>query len=159
MKQTVNRARLRAPYSYSGAYSARMRTRLLAMFAVAHCVCAVLCMPLAHADPSGETPFLPTWKLLNNQEKRHFIAGYLQGWRDAAKITEIVINFLEENPADPVASLKRLRALYDLPNANPDTLTVRIDDFFSKTENGAATLSQAITAAQQEPKTGRTLPK
>lgn len=99
----------------------------------------------ASAD-SSESPFLPTWKLLNNQEKRQFLAGYFYGWQDAHKVTDVAIDFIRDNPKTAVESLQRIQNLYDLSGLDPATATQDLDKFFSDPDHAKATLSGAITA-------------
>lgn len=94
---------------------------------------------------AGEEPFLPTWKLLKGSEKTQFIAGYLYGWRDAARVTDAAIEFVKENPTEAVEGLEKIRSLYAGSETTPDVVAREIDAFFSKSENSEATFAQAIT--------------
>jgi hypothetical protein len=111
-------------------------------------------MVLMLASGIGEPPkaqadsFLPTWKLMNDDEKQQFIAGYLQGWRDAASVTDIAISFVKNNPASAVESLEKVKELYDIREIRPSDVTQEIDLFYSDPTNSNAPLSKAITAAR-----------
>lgn len=112
---------------------------------------AVLCLAL-HARSaeaqSGETPFLPVWKMMNSQEKQQFIAGYVQGWRDAQKVTEIAQDYIRQNPNDAVEGLEKIKGLYDLSGLKPEMLVKGIDAFYLEPDHGRAGLSRAISAAK-----------
>jgi len=112
--------------------------------------CAVLFSPLAlpAEDLSSEGSFLPTWKLLNSESKQQFISGYIQGWRDAQRVTEIATSYVKENPSKALDGLQKIQSLYDLGGIKPETMVKAIDAFYSSTENRRATLSQAVNAAK-----------
>ena len=97
---------------------------------------------------SEEIAFLPTWKLLNTQEKQQFVSGYTKGWKDAAQVIDIAISYVEQNPEKAVEGLKSLREVYELGDIRPDTLVQEIDAFYSDPENSKANLSKAVTAAK-----------
>jgi hypothetical protein len=92
--------------------------------------------------------FLPTWKLMSDEEKQQFIAGYLQGWRDAAKVTDIAISFVKSNPQRAIASLEGIKELYNIREIRPSEVTQEIDLFYADPSNSNAPLSKAITAAR-----------
>jgi hypothetical protein len=96
----------------------------------------------------SDDAFLPTWKLLKSAEKSQFIAGYLYGWRDAAKVTGVVIELVKENPKEAVEGLTKLQTLYSMEGLKADVVSNELDAFFSKSENKDATLSQAVTAVR-----------
>lgn len=98
---------------------------------------------------SAEEPFLPTWKLLKNEEKRQFIAGYMYGWRDAARVTDVAIEFVKSNPEQAVEGLEKVKSMYDLSRLRADTVTSELDRFFGDSGNKEATLSQAVTAVRK----------
>lgn len=98
------------------------------------------------AEP--ETAFLPTWKLMKFEEKQHFISGYIQGWIDAARVTDIAIAYVRENPTRAVEGLQSVQRLYDLSAIKPQPLVEEIDAFFAKPVNSNASLSAAVTAAR-----------
>jgi hypothetical protein len=95
-----------------------------------------------------KTAFLPTWKLLNPQEKQQFMAGYLYGWRDASKVTDIALNYVKENPDKAVEGLESIRALYDVSKLNSGGVVREIDGFFQDSDNHDATLMAAISYAK-----------
>ena len=108
-------------------------------------------MALALAFPTfaddSETAFAPTWKLLGTSDKKQFIGGYQQGWKDANKIIDIAINYLETNPEEGARALKSIRSIYDLSRVSPDTLVHGIDLFYADPDNASAPLSKAVTSA------------
>ena len=95
-----------------------------------------------------ESSFLPAWKLLGQQEKQQFISGYLQGWKDAVKILDIVITYVQQNPERAARALQSIKGIYEMPGARPDQLVHEIDVFYSDPANRNAPLSKAITAAK-----------
>ena len=104
---------------------------------------------VAYADDGESSSFSPTWRLLQGQEKQQFVAGYIQGWRDAAKVTDIAISYVRSNPDRAIEGLEGVRALYNLSGMKPAQLVQEIDAFYSDPENGASPLSAAITAARR----------
>jgi hypothetical protein len=95
-----------------------------------------------------KTSFLPTWKLLNPQEKQQFMAGYLFGWRDAAKVTEIAIGYVRENPQKALEGLESIRSLYDVSKVNSSAMAHEVDTFFQDSDNRDASLMAAISYAK-----------
>jgi hypothetical protein len=104
--------------------------------------------PAYGAGPSEERPFLPTWKLLNQEQKQQFIAGYLFGWNDAAQITAIVAGFAKENPEQAQRGLEKLQSLYDVGNLKPGAIAREVDTFYSDPSNSSAGLSRAVSFAK-----------
>lgn len=101
------------------------------------------------ADSGGGAPaFLPVWKLMSGQEKLQFIAGYIQGWKDAAKVTDIAIDYVKSNPTEAVDGLERIRRLYGLSGVRPSQIVDEVDDFYSDPDNMNSPLSVAVTAAK-----------
>jgi hypothetical protein len=99
-------------------------------------------------DQTPGKAIYPVWRLLTRDQKMQFVAGYVQGWKDASKVTDIAIGFVRENPTEAVSGLERLKSLYDLSDVSPSLITTRLDTFFAKTENQSASLSYAISAAK-----------
>jgi len=77
-----------------------------------------------------------------------FVAGYVQGWKDASKVTDIAIGFVRDNPNEAVSGLEKLKSLYDLSDVSPSLITTQLDGFFARTENQSASLSLAISTAR-----------
>lgn len=102
------------------------------------------------AAADSESPFLPTWRLLNAEQKQQFIAGYLFGWNDAARITEIVASFVKENPDQAQQGLERLKSVYDLRELKPTAIAREVDRFYADPSNGNAGLSLAVTFARSK---------
>ncbi len=103
---------------------------------------------LTESTSAPEPSFSPTWKLLRNDAKQQFIAGYLFGWRDAKRVTEVAIEYVRENPSEAVSGLERIRGLYNMEGITAESMVRELDTFFSESEGKDATLSQAITAAR-----------
>lgn len=126
-------------------------------FTFACCLCLLACslspVPLvAYAQSDSEkaedSAFLPAWKLLGNNEKQEFISGYIQGWKDAVKILDIVISYVRENPERAERALISIKEIYDMSRVRPDQLVHEIDLFYSDPANRNAPLSKAMTAAK-----------
>ena len=96
-----------------------------------------------------EASFLPTWKLLSNQGKQQFVAGYLFGWRDAGRVTDAAIEYAREHPNNAVSGLERIREIYNLEGLTAEGMVRELDVFFGEAAGREATLSQAITAARR----------
>lgn len=102
----------------------------------------------AESSEAPEASFSPTWKLLRNEAKQQFISGYLFGWRDAKKVTDIAIEYVKENPANAVNGLEKVRGIYDMEGLAAESMVRELDKFFSESEGKDATLSQAVTAVR-----------
>jgi hypothetical protein len=112
-------------------------------------LCSLVLAPaLASADAHPDTSFLPSWKLMNSQEKQHFIAGYVQGWRDAGKVTDITISYVRDNPGEALSGMEKMKSLYDLAGYKPELLVKAIDVFYLEPSNNRASLSSAVNAAK-----------
>ena len=94
--------------------------------------------------------FLPTWKMLNDQEKQHFISGYLHAWRDASGVTDIAISYIKDNPRKAVESMESIKGLYNVAGISPLTLSTEIDEFFENPDNKGASLSKAVSFAKRK---------
>jgi hypothetical protein len=97
-----------------------------------------------------QVSFLPTWKLLNTEQKQHFIAGYLQAWKDAAQVTDIAMGYIKENPDKALEGLGSVRAMYETQGLRPADLAHQIDLFYKETNNRDATLSRAMSYAKSQ---------
>ncbi len=104
------------------------------------------------AGPGDERPFLPTWKLLNSEQKQQFIAGYLFGWNDAAQITAIVAGFVKENPEQAQKGLEKLQNLYSVGDLRPQAIAREVDAFYNDPSNSSAGLSRAVSYAKDRVK-------
>lgn len=102
----------------------------------------------AESKTAAEASFLPTWKLLRNEGKQQFVAGYLFGWRDAKRVTDVAIEYVKGNPGGAVRGLERIRGLYDMEGLTAESVVRELDDYFAGAEGKEATLSQAITAVR-----------
>jgi len=107
----------------------------------------------AHAfcEDAGPSPnaFLPSWKLLNSQQKQYFMSGYLKGFRDASKVTEIALEYLKQNPQSALQGLTELKNVYDLSELSALELSRQVDVFFADPLNRDKSLSQAVSASKQ----------
>jgi hypothetical protein len=117
-----------------------------------------VCVPLlvgtisAAADdtPTAATnAFYPTWKLLNQAEKQHFVSGYKFASEDMHRVLEIVAKFIKENPDQAVEGINSLKRVFNYASVNPDRLAIELDAYFANSENQKASLSKAISAAKQ----------
>ncbi|MCI5066179.1 hypothetical protein MRY87_10680 [bacterium] len=100
------------------------------------------------ASAETNTSFYPTWKLLKSNERKLFVSGYLQGWRDSKRVTEILKSHVKENPENAVASLEKVSQLYSTADIPIETLVERITAFYSDPENHGAPLSVAVSASR-----------
>lgn len=100
------------------------------------------------AENAPESGFGPTWKLMSKQERKVFISGYLQAWRDAAKVNDIAIGFIKENPQKAVGSLEQIKSLYDMSGLDPDTMLSKLDRYFADPDHVQSTLSMAMSATK-----------
>ena len=55
----------------------------------------------------------------------------VQGWRDAASVTDVAIAYVREQPQNAVEVLEKIRRLYE-SSTMPDALVPRIDEFYKK---------------------------
>jgi hypothetical protein len=119
-------------------------------------ICLAILLSLSRtvwaAGPSDERPFLPTWKLLNSEQKQQFIAGYLFGWNDAAQITAIVAGFVKENPEQAQKGLEKLQTLYSVGDLRPQAIAREVDAFYNDPSNSSAGLSRAVSYAKDRVK-------
>lgn len=98
----------------------------------------------------AQDAFLPTWKLLDPESKEQFVAGYLQGWKDAAQVTDVVKEYVKENPQKAVEGLDKIKQLYDMNAVRPAQIVLLVDEFYKKPENSSAGLSKAVSSAKQQ---------
>ncbi|MCB0333248.1 MAG: hypothetical protein KDD55_07090 [Bdellovibrionales bacterium] len=105
-----------------------------------------LCFPQTLFADS--TPFLPTWRLLTKEQKQQFISGYVQGWRDAGKVTDVALDHIRKNPEQAVKALESIQNIYELSHLGPDLLAREVDDFYAEPDNSQASLSVAISSSR-----------
>ncbi len=108
-----------------------------------------LIIPLFASAEGGGAPFLPTWKLMSQRDREQFVAGYIQGWRDASSFTDIAIQYVQESPNEALDSLIQLRKVYEVKDLRPALMSEAINDFFKDSSNENAPLSQAVSYAKQ----------
>ncbi len=110
----------------------------------------IISVPVAQsAAEDGPAPFLPSWKLMSEAQRSQFIAGYLQGRRDASQVTDIAIEYIRERPAEAVSGLQKLKGLYDVSNLDPLAVSREVDLFYRDPTNSGAGLSLALSFAKQ----------
>ena len=115
-------------------------------------ITTLVCIPsIGVSEGIEDSSFLPVWQLLNREQKQQFLAGYLQGMKDAAKMTDVLGGFVKDNPASATESLQRLKGIYlNLSQVTPDSLASEIDIFFADPKNREAPLSRAVTGARNK---------
>lgn len=101
----------------------------------------------AHAE--DQRGFLPTWKLLAPEAKEQFIAGYLEGWRDAGVVTDIATQYVKENPQKALEGLEKIKVLYDMSSLKTSAVVSEINGFYRDPENSLASLSKAVSYAKE----------
>lgn len=104
----------------------------------------------AGSAEQGEGSFLPTWKLFNSQEKQHFIAGYIHGWSDAARVVDVAIDYVKDHPDKAIDTLQKVKGVYDMESITPDALSREIDKFYADPDHSDAPLTRAISSAREE---------
>ena len=104
----------------------------------------------AQADLQRGESFSPTWRLLSNEQKQQFVAGYVLGLMDAARVTAIALEFSRANPGKAVESLEKIHGVFNLFDAKPTVLVKEIDAFFADPANRSATLSMAVNSARSK---------
>ncbi len=102
---------------------------------------------LAQTDAKS-SGFLAIWRLLSSQQKLDFVSGYIHGWQDAARVTDVAIMYVRENPEKAVEGLEKIRTVYDLSTLKPDLAVKSIDAFYSNPSNSSAPFSKAISDAR-----------
>ena len=113
------------------------------------CSLVLSVMPVALVADAGPAPFLPSWRLMSEAQRSQFIAGYLQGRRDASQVTDIAIEYIRERPNEAVSGLQKLKGLYDLSNLDPLAVSREVDLFYRDPANSSAGLSLALSFAKQ----------
>jgi len=86
---------------------------------------------------------------MSEAQRSQFIAGYLQGRRDASQVTDIAIEYIRERPAEAVSGLQKLKGLYDVTNLDPLAVSREVDLFYRDPANSGAGLSLALSFAKQ----------
>ncbi len=109
-----------------------------------------ICTPLVTLAAPPIDNFSVTWKHLSDEQRNQIITGYLFGWRDAAKITDIAIDYVKQNPAKAVEGLEKLKSLYDFSGLQPDLIVSRINKFYDLPDNQGRPLSLALSSVKNE---------
>lgn len=99
-----------------------------------------------HALPPA--PFGSTWRLLTSDQKQQFVAGYLYGWRDSLKVSEVVLQFIRDNPTQAEKGMEKILSLYNVRNAGPELIVQELNSFFADPDNLNAPLSDALSVAR-----------
>lgn len=120
------------------------RTYFLAVFSI---IWLIVSAAPSWADDTP-TGFLPVWRLLSSEQKQQFIAGYLQGLRDAGRITDVLATYIKDNPNKATETLAGSKEIYDFSGLNTASLVREIDRYFHDPNHSQATLSLAATAAR-----------
>ncbi len=103
----------------------------------------------ARAETHSSTEsFAPSWSLLNSEQKQYFISGYLKGLADSSKITDVAIEFVQQNPRQAVQGLNELKKLYDLSSRSAIEVAPKVDAFYADPKNKDKPLSLAISAVR-----------
>lgn len=93
--------------------------------------------------------FAATWKLFHPEQKAEFVAGYMNGFKDAAAVTDIAISYLKENPNNAVEGLTKLKKVYDLSGISAHEMVAHLDRFFADPDNKDAGLSLGVTSVRR----------
>ncbi len=101
----------------------------------------------ASADETRRGPFLPTWSLLNPEQKQYFISGYLGALDDVRDVLSITERYVKENPSKGLSAIEELRGIYKSEDTSPLDLSRAIDRFYSSVDNRDKGLSLAISSA------------
>ena len=120
----------------------------LGLLAIAVAVAPLSLKAESEPEAAGPAPFYPVWRLLSQEQKSQYLAGYVQGWKDASKVTDIAIQYVKENPQEAVSGLQKLKVLYDLSDVSPSLLVSQIDRFFIDPKHQSASLSLAISSVR-----------
>lgn len=105
---------------------------------------------LSDSEPPAVDNFSVTWKHLTDEQRSQIVTGYLFGWRDAARITDIAIDYIKNNPAKAVEGLERIKALYDFSGLQPDVVVKRLNRFYEQPDNRGKPLSAALSSVKSE---------
>jgi hypothetical protein len=100
------------------------------------------------AEIPAAPPFAQTWKLMSSIEKQQFVAGYLFGLRDAARMQDVTLNYIRENPAQAVPGIEKIRDLLAAEGVKPDTMVRLVDEYFGDAKNRNATITMAMSLAR-----------
>jgi hypothetical protein len=128
-----------------------MRYLAVIVSLIAWCWATAGCVSSAEAESKlvNESSFLPTWKLFRtNESKQQFVAGYLSGFRDAGRVTDVAIAYGKDNPANVLSGLERIKGIYAMEGLTAESMVRALDEYFAEPEGKDATLSQAIIAAR-----------
>jgi hypothetical protein len=116
-------------------------------------LCALLGIGISPLCGRAEEPpasFLPSWRLLSPSQKQDFVAGYMLGWSDAAKVTDVVIGYVKDHPHESISGLQRIKQIYDFGGISPAEAVSGLDRFYARPENREAPFSQAISAMKSD---------
>ena len=122
------------------------------MFLALACTVVCLTAPLStvQAEVPAATPFAETWKMMSSLEKQQFAAGYLFGLRDAARMQDVTLSYIRENPTQAISGIERIRDILSAEGASPDTLVRSVDEYFNDAKNRNATITMAMSRARSQ---------
>ena len=105
----------------------------------------------AAAQPVSETPIYPVWRLMDDNAKRQFLAGYLYGFREARSLGEVALEYSKTKPQDLESGLSAILQHYKLTTLAPDKLAPLLDEYLQAPERQNDSLRLAINRLQQLP--------
>lgn len=103
------------------------------------------------AQPALEAPIYPIWRLMDDNAKKQFLAGYLYGFREARSLGEIAVEFSKSKPQDLEEGLSSILQHYRLTSLAPDKLSPLLDEYLKSPERQQDSLRLAINRLQQLP--------
>lgn len=100
------------------------------------------------AKADSNASFYPIWNLLKPEERKMFVSGYLHGWRDSKRVTEILLTHVADKPDSAVSSLEKVRDIYKVSEVPVEQLLSRLTEFYMDPANHNASLSVAISSSR-----------
>lgn len=91
--------------------------------------------PAVAADQDKEIPIYPTWRLMNDEARRQFTAGYIFGHREAKALGEVVVEYLKQNPNPKAEEVAAVLNHYRLTTMTANQLVPMIDEHLGEPEN------------------------
>ena len=111
-------------------------------------ICLFLALILGVASIAYAEGFAATWKLLTPTQKEQFVAGYLQGYRDASTVTDVTLDYIKQNPQRAIEGLETLKKVYFVEGVRPAKLVEGLDQYFAAPENQGSSFSQAVNTVK-----------
>lgn len=103
---------------------------------------------LSQAEIPPAPPFAQTWKMMSAVEKQQFVAGYLFGLRDAARMQDVTLAYIRENPAQAISGIERIRDILAADGVQPDRMVQLVDQYFADPKNREGTITMAMSLAR-----------